>query len=50
MSLNPICQNLLNGKFRGFSIERLMMMLTAFGRDVQVVVRPAAKAKKTGGG
>jgi hypothetical protein len=26
-----------------------MIMLTAFGRDVEVVVRPAAKAKKTGG-
>jgi hypothetical protein len=23
-------------------------MLTAFGRDVEVVVRPAGKAKKTG--
>jgi predicted XRE-type DNA-binding protein len=45
----PDLSNLLNGKFRGFSIERLMMMLTAFGRDVEVVVRPAAKAKKTGG-
>jgi hypothetical protein len=25
------------------------MELTAFGRDVKVVVRPVAKAKKTGG-
>ncbi len=45
----PDLSNLLNGKFRGFSIERLMMMLTAFGRDVEVVVRPAARSKKTGG-
>jgi hypothetical protein len=27
----------------------LMMMITAFGRDVEVVVRPAARSKKTGG-
>ena len=45
----PDLSNLLRGKFRGFSIERLMVMLTAFGRDVDVVVRPAAGAKKTGG-
>lgn len=45
----PDLSNLLSGKFRGFSIERLMLMLTAFGRDVDVVVRPAAGAKKTGG-
>jgi Helix-turn-helix domain len=31
----PSLSNLL----RGFSIERLMLMLTAFGRDVDVVVR-----------
>ncbi len=45
----PDLSNLLRGKFRGFSIERLMLMLTAFGRDVEVVVRPAGRSKKTGG-
>ena len=45
----PDLSNLLRGKFRGFSIERLLLMLTAFGRDVEVVVRPAGRAKKTGG-
>lgn len=45
----PDLSNLLRGKLRGFSIERLMLMLTAFGRDVEVVVRPAGRAKKTGG-
>jgi predicted XRE-type DNA-binding protein len=45
----PDLSNLLRGKFRGFSIERLLLMLTAFGRDVEVVVRPARRAKKTGG-
>jgi predicted XRE-type DNA-binding protein len=41
--------NLLRGRFRGFSVERRMLMLTAFGRDVEVVVRPAARSKKHGG-
>lgn len=45
----PDLSNLLRGKFRGFSVERLMLMLTAFGRDVDVVVRPAAKSRKQGG-
>jgi predicted XRE-type DNA-binding protein len=45
----PDLSNLLRGKFRGFSAERLMLMLTAFGRDVDVVVRPAAKSRKQGG-
>ncbi len=45
----PDLSNLLRGKFRGFSIERLMLMLTSFGRDVEVVVRPTARSKKTGG-
>jgi predicted XRE-type DNA-binding protein len=45
----PDLSNLLRGKFRGFSIERLLLMLTAFGRDVEVVVRPAGRSKKTGG-
>ena len=44
----PDLSNLLRGKFRGFSIERLMLMLTAFGRDVEVVVRPATRSRKQG--
>ena len=45
----PDLSNLLRGRFRGFSIERLMLMLTAFGRDVEVVVRPAPRSRKLGG-
>jgi predicted XRE-type DNA-binding protein len=45
----PDLSNLLRGKFRGFSIERLLLMLTAFGRDVEIVVRPASRSKKIGG-
>jgi predicted XRE-type DNA-binding protein len=47
--VQPDLSNLLRGKFRGFSVERLLVMLTAFGRDVEVVVKPAAKSKKAGG-
>ena len=45
----PDLSNLLRGRFRSFSIERLMLMLTAFGRDVEVVVRPAPRSRKQGG-
>lgn len=45
----PDLSNLLRGRFRGFSVERLLLMLTAFGRDVEVVVRPAARSRKQGG-
>ena len=45
----PDLSNLLRGKFRGFSIERLMLMLTVFGRDVEITVRPVPKSRKTGG-
>jgi predicted XRE-type DNA-binding protein len=45
----PDLSNLVRGRTQGFSVERLMLMLTKLGRDVEVVVRPAAGAKKQGG-
>jgi predicted XRE-type DNA-binding protein len=45
----PDLSNLLRGKLRGFSVERLLRMLTAFGRDVDIVVRPARRARARGG-
>lgn len=42
----PDLSNLLRGRFRGYSVERLMRMLTAFDRDVVISVRP--HRKKTG--
>ena len=45
----PDLSNLLRGRFKGFSVERLMLMLTKLGRDVEVVVRPAARRKAVGG-
>jgi predicted XRE-type DNA-binding protein len=45
----PDLSNLLRGRTQGFSVERLMLMLTKLGRDVEVVVRPAAGKKMQGG-
>ena len=39
----------LRGRFNGFSVERMMLMLTKLGRDVEVVMRPAARRKAVGG-
>ncbi len=45
----PDLSNLLHGRIKGFSIERLLQMLNAFGRDVELVVRPAPPSRKQGG-
>ena len=37
----PDVSRLLRGNFRDFSMERLFRLLTALGRDVEVVVREA---------
>jgi len=44
----PDLSNVLRGRFRGYSAERLMRMLTAFDQDVEITVRP--HRKKTGEG
>jgi predicted XRE-type DNA-binding protein len=45
----PDLSNLFRGRFKGFSVERLMLMLTGLGRDVEITVRPAPKSRKVGG-
>jgi predicted XRE-type DNA-binding protein len=35
----PKMSELLNGRFRGYSVERLMHFLNALGQDVDIVVR-----------
>ena len=35
----PDVSRLLRGSFRDFSMERLLRLLTALGRDVEIVVR-----------
>ncbi len=39
---------ILHGNFRGYSVERLMRMLTAFNQDVEIVIRPMKRAKGPG--
>jgi hypothetical protein len=33
--------SLMRGKLDGFSLDRLFRFLNAFGRDVEIVIRPA---------
>lgn len=44
----PDLSNVLRGRFRGYSTERLMRMLTAFGRDIDIVVRTPKRGKAPG--
>jgi predicted XRE-type DNA-binding protein len=44
----PEVSRLFKGHFREYAIERLMGFLTAFDRDVEIVVRPHKRAGKTG--
>ena len=39
----PDLSHLLRGRLRGYSIERLMRMLTSFGQDVEIVIKPQAE-------
>ncbi len=41
----PDVSRLLRGNFRDFSIERLLRLLTALGRDVEIVVRKAPSGR-----
>jgi predicted XRE-type DNA-binding protein len=45
----PDLSNVLRGRFRGYSTERLMRMLTAFDQDVEITVRPRRRKKGTAG-
>ena len=44
----PDLSDLLRGDFRGYSLERLMRMLTVFGREVEIVVKPRAAGNHSG--
>ena len=44
----PDLSNILRGRFRGFSVERLMRMLTAFDQDIEIRMRPRAKGSPAG--
>jgi predicted XRE-type DNA-binding protein len=44
----PDLSNILRGHYRGYSVERLMRMLTAFDQDVEITVKPHKKAGEGG--
>lgn len=45
----PDLSNILRGHYQGFSLERLMRMLTAFDQDIEITVRPRrGKSKQRG--
>jgi predicted XRE-type DNA-binding protein len=45
----PDLSNILRGHCQGFSLERLMRMLTAFDQDIEITVRPRRGKSKDGG-
>ena len=40
--------NMLRGRFRGISEAKMLECMTLLGRDVQIVVKPASRSRKTG--
>jgi predicted XRE-type DNA-binding protein len=44
----PDLSNILRGRYRGYSVARLMRMLTAFDQDVEISTRPHRKAGEAG--
>ncbi len=44
----PDLSDVLRGRFGGYSAERLLRMLTAFGQDVEITIKPHAKMGKPG--
>lgn len=44
----PKVSALLNGRLGHFSSDRLMRLLTALGRDVEITVRPTPRSRKRG--
>jgi predicted XRE-type DNA-binding protein len=45
----PDLSNILRGHYHGFSLERLMRMLTAFKQDIEITVRPRRRKSKEAG-
>ena len=43
----PKVSALVCGRLDGFSLERLYRFLNALGRDVEIIVRPTPKGRKT---
>jgi predicted XRE-type DNA-binding protein len=44
----PKVSRLQRGYLMNFSVERLMHFLTLLGRDIEIVVKPVPRARRTG--
>jgi len=44
----PKVSRLVRGDLAGLSTERLLRFLSALGRDVEIIVRPARRARRQG--
>ena len=44
----PEVSRMFKGKFREYSVERLMEFLTAFDRDVEIISKPSRKSSERG--
>lgn len=44
----PKLSNMLRGRFRGISEAKMLECMTLLGRDVQIVVKPVSRPRKTG--
>jgi predicted XRE-type DNA-binding protein len=44
----PKVSTLLRGRLTGFSVERLLRFLTALDRDVEIVIKDKAQARRRG--
>ena len=44
----PKLSNMLRCRFRGISEAKMLECMTLLGRDVQIVVKPASRSRKTG--
>jgi hypothetical protein len=44
----PKLSNMLRGRFRGIFEAKMLECMTLLGRDVQIVVKPVSRSRKTG--
>jgi len=44
----PKLSNMMRGRFRGISEAKMLECMTLLGRDVQIVVKPVSRSRKTG--
>ncbi len=44
----PKISAILNGRLKGFSLEKLMLLMVALDRDIEIIVKHKPKARKHG--